>query len=92
MFKTSFFNISGCIISSAEIRLFSQEKTIGERDDRGYEADSRAPNGTTGTLRACAGSACKASTVILMHNQKTYDLLKCWNDKNKDALQDICQQ
>lgn len=35
-----------------------------EDEERGYAADSKAPNGTTGTLRACAGSACNTTNAL----------------------------
>lgn len=51
-------------MSSDEIRLLSHEKTYGGWDERGYAAANSAPKGTTGTLRACAGSACTTSALI----------------------------
>lgn len=51
-------------MSSAEISSLSHDKTYGGRDERGYAAANIAPKGTTGTLRACAGSACKTSSLI----------------------------
>lgn len=44
-------------MSCAEIWGLSHDKTKGGRDDKGWAAANNAPNGTTGTFRACAGSA-----------------------------------
>lgn len=35
LFRTSFFNNSGSIMSSADIKLFSQDKTYGGLDEKG---------------------------------------------------------
>jgi hypothetical protein len=57
LLKTSLDNSSGCIMSWADIWGLSQEKRYGGPDAHGYAAANNVPNGTAGTLRACAGWA-----------------------------------